>query len=472
MSRQYQTRTFSQQSAIGKKQSRFAPPPIIQPKAAKKSKAELPEWKPGGSGIDPLAGLQQTLQAKLTVGQPNDKYEKEADRVASEVVQRLRSAEQTSASEDASGESSVRRSPDNSQAPISIQPSIQLKGAIANKAISAELESSLNRAKSGGQALDANLQRSMGSAMGADFSGVNIHTDSQSDRLNRALQAKAFTTGNHIFFKSGEYNPSSQGGQGLIAHELTHVMQQKGTSVTSGVGEIVQRQVFEVPVHADTDNITRKFGTHDKYYQQEDDNCTYTMLSMDTNDYPYINPAAIPKYSEIIKSNRGKGDVSPHYRNGTGSTVYNANSRCAASIGLHKGGTLLTVYAANVYANSTVTSLISTKKTIDEHAPQHIGSHQGLNLGNSHVHFYHSNPNFVEEMLAWTISSLEKKPECIGGNDTSDRNRNIVANEIREHFDIPPVYKSPTEAWRQGGQNDIYTTSGSKQDWSGQSDVY
>jgi hypothetical protein len=86
--------------------------------------------------------------------------------------------------------------------------------------------------------------------MGADFSGVKVHTDSQSDQLNKSIQAKAFTTGQDVFFRQGAYEPSSQGGQELIAHELTHVVQQNGGAVqrspqqttTSSVGdERIQR---------------------------------------------------------------------------------------------------------------------------------------------------------------------------------------------------------------------------------------
>ncbi len=68
----------------------------------------------------------------------------------------------------------------------------------------------------------------MEQAFGSNFSQVRIHTDAQSDQLNRSIQAKAFTTGQDIFFRSGEYNPDSIAGQELMAHELTHIMQQKG----------------------------------------------------------------------------------------------------------------------------------------------------------------------------------------------------------------------------------------------------
>jgi len=88
----------------------------------------------------------------------------------------------------------------------------------------------INSARSGGQALDAGTAQKMSSTMGADFSGVKVHTDSTSDTLNRTLNAKAFTTGNDIFFQKGAYNPGTSEGDHLLGHELTHVVQQGGSS--------------------------------------------------------------------------------------------------------------------------------------------------------------------------------------------------------------------------------------------------
>lgn len=61
---------------------------------------------------------------------------------------------------------------------------------------------------------------------GADFSQVQIHADSQADEMNRQVSAHAFTHNEHIYFKEGEYNPESTEGKLLLAHELTHVVQQ------------------------------------------------------------------------------------------------------------------------------------------------------------------------------------------------------------------------------------------------------
>jgi hypothetical protein len=68
-------------------------------------------------------------------------------------------------------------------------------------------------------------------ALGADFSGVRVHADAGADALNQSLQARAFTTGQDVFFRQGAYNPGSSSGRELLAHELTHVVQQNGDEV-------------------------------------------------------------------------------------------------------------------------------------------------------------------------------------------------------------------------------------------------
>lgn len=92
----------------------------------------------------------------------------------------------------------------------------------------------IHRARSSGQALDGAVQAQMSRAMGHDFSGVRVHTDDEAHALNERLNAKAFTTGPDIFFRSGAYSPQSSAGQQLIAHELTHVVQQASGAVESG----------------------------------------------------------------------------------------------------------------------------------------------------------------------------------------------------------------------------------------------
>jgi hypothetical protein len=94
-----------------------------------------------------------------------------------------------------------------------------------------EVEQAVRRARGGGQALDSGVRAKMEPALGADFGGVRVHADAQADDLNRSLNARAFTSGQDIFFKQGTYNPGSSSGRELLAHELTHVVQQNGEEV-------------------------------------------------------------------------------------------------------------------------------------------------------------------------------------------------------------------------------------------------
>ena len=94
-----------------------------------------------------------------------------------------------------------------------------------------DVEQAIQRVRGGGQTLDSGARIRMESAFGADFSGVRVHTDGGADTLNRQLSARAFTTGQDIFFRQGAYNPGSSSGRELLAHELTHVVQQNGDKV-------------------------------------------------------------------------------------------------------------------------------------------------------------------------------------------------------------------------------------------------
>ena len=93
------------------------------------------------------------------------------------------------------------------------------------------LEQEIQQKRGSGQPISNKIRQPMEQAFGADFSQVQVHTDSKSNKLNESIQAKAFTTGTDIFFKQGEYQPDNQPGQELLAHELTHVVQQNGSKV-------------------------------------------------------------------------------------------------------------------------------------------------------------------------------------------------------------------------------------------------
>ncbi|MBW4517776.1 MAG: DUF4157 domain-containing protein [Timaviella obliquedivisa GSE-PSE-MK23-08B] len=124
--------------------------------------------------------------------------------------------------------SSIQREAEEEEEELQMKPAIQRRSDPGGRAASTDLESSINQARGSGQGLSDSIREPMEQAFGANFGNVRIHTDSQSDQLNRSINAQAFTTKNDIFFSKGKYDPSSKGGQELLAHELTHVVQQVG----------------------------------------------------------------------------------------------------------------------------------------------------------------------------------------------------------------------------------------------------
>ena len=163
----------------------------------------------GNRYVQQIINPQQrlTVQPKLMLGDIDTPSEREADQIASQAV--------------GSGQVTSTPTPVNGDTmPVSL-----------------ETERAINQAKGSGQPLPEGTQTQMSQALGVDLSGVRIHTDSRADGLNQSLQAKAFTTGQDIFFRQGAYSDSSSAGQQLLAHELTHVQQQINASSST----IIQR---------------------------------------------------------------------------------------------------------------------------------------------------------------------------------------------------------------------------------------
>jgi len=101
-----------------------------------------------------------------------------------------------------------------------------------------DLEQAIEHARGSGRPLDALPRRRMEAAFGADFGGVRVHTGRAADALNRALGANAFTLGRDIFFRAGSHDTGSSAGTRLLAHELTHVVQQQPSAGARGAIEI------------------------------------------------------------------------------------------------------------------------------------------------------------------------------------------------------------------------------------------
>ena len=158
----------------------------------------------------------------MEIGAPGDRYEQEADRVARRVVRRIHSGPP---GQPGQGEPAQDQKFKEDKKRIMMMPVIPRLMDVGI-GVSSDVAASFQQARQGGQPLPRPIREPMEQAMGADFSRVMVHADQRSDKLNRSIQAIAFTRGQDLFFRHGAYNPGSRASQELIAHELTHVLQQ------------------------------------------------------------------------------------------------------------------------------------------------------------------------------------------------------------------------------------------------------
>jgi hypothetical protein len=151
--------------------------------------------------------LDSPIQTKLRVGAPEDAAEREADAVAERVL--------------AMPEAAVQRKATETTAT-----------AGGNEGLASG---------SGDQPLPGNERAFFEPRLGADLSGVRVHSDTEAARLAAGLSARAFTTGRAVYFAEGQYQPQTRAGKFLLAHELTHVLQQQRGQAAIGGGPVVQR---------------------------------------------------------------------------------------------------------------------------------------------------------------------------------------------------------------------------------------
>ena len=292
------------------------------------------------SPIDQILHLQRTIgnqavqrlfksgmiQAKLRIGQPNDKYEQEADRVADEVmrmpepqVQRQVEPEEEEEEETLQSKPLVsqitplvqvqrqeepeeeeetlqskplanqitplaqvqrQEEPEEEEETLQAKPLTEQITPLVQKQVEEEeepiqtkliddaqvqrqeeeeepimtkgitgsaykirndLSARLNLSRSGGQPLPEADKSFMERRFSANFSGVRVHTDSNAIQMNKELNAQAFTHGRNIYFGTGRYRPGTSSGKRLLAHELTHVVQQR-SNLRNQQAEGIQRQ--------------------------------------------------------------------------------------------------------------------------------------------------------------------------------------------------------------------------------------
>lgn len=186
-----------------------------------------------------------SVQTKLTVSTPGDQYEQEADRVADQVVRMDGPPRNNQATGFTTAAGSVvQRKCAKCEDEEAIQKK-ELEGHEAGSGYAREAPSIVHEAlRSPGQPLDAATRAFMEPRLGHDFSQVRVHADAQAATSARRIGALAFTAGRDIVFGNGQFAPETVAGQKLLAHELTHVIQQEG-SASRGVQRDVDPAVEE-----------------------------------------------------------------------------------------------------------------------------------------------------------------------------------------------------------------------------------
>lgn len=172
------------------------------------------------AGNSTVVALLAAGQAKLQVGAADDPYEREADAVARRVVAALHSGvdRREAFDEELGAGPAVSR----------IQRRAAPEVGAAGGELSGDTEAAIDAARSGGRPLEPEMRSGFEQAFGADLSEVRLHTGSGSAALNDRVAARAFTVGSDIFLGSGTPDLGSTAGQELLAHELTHTIQQRG----------------------------------------------------------------------------------------------------------------------------------------------------------------------------------------------------------------------------------------------------
>jgi len=209
--------------------------PSTSPRRSREPIRTLPQAPPREVAVQLSPAQQQTLLTGLFGpqlaafkggGGLGDAHEREADEVAAGLL---------------------GKEPQAQPRPVqAARPGAGLQG------VHPQIQASIADASGRGEHLPHELQSRFGQGLGADLSNVRVHTDQRADTLNRALNARAFTWGRDVFFRRGQYSPSTSDGQSLLAHELTHVVQQSGGSspraatAQTGIQPMIQRYIMQI----------------------------------------------------------------------------------------------------------------------------------------------------------------------------------------------------------------------------------
>lgn len=295
------------------------------------------------------------IKSKLKIGQPGNKYEQEADAVADRVMRMTDSNQiqmQPIEEEEELMQPKLRMQPIEEEEELlqpklrmqpleeeeeMLQPKIQLQEEemlqpkfrlqlleeeeemIQSKAKSgkgfesSELTKHISSTKGNGQPLSTHTNQFMSKAFSTDLSGVKVHTNLKAVQMNQQLGARAFTYGNNIYFNNGEFNPNSSSGKNLLAHELTHVVQQGMTkgkiSSKFSSPSLPQPTVQRYTDYSVADQIGNKSnkwkhpsGTKMMRVADSGKMAIDAILSLNI----WVKPYMIKKSNDIFKANKSK----------------------------------------------------------------------------------------------------------------------------------------------------------------------
>ncbi len=230
------------------------------------------------------------FQPKLSINQPNDVYEQEADAMADKVM-RMPDTENNQHGFFSPAITSISRKCQHCEK----ERMHHKEGPEANIRDNTELDNYVGSLSSSGQAMSESIRQFFEPRFGRAFSDVKVHTDSMAAKSTQSINAFAYTTGSDIVFNSGQYSPDSENGKRLIAHELTHVVQQKG-----GADKSVQRDTIAKDKGYDPDTIVNS---------KDMPNAIELMIESSATLKPYLDPKA-PKIDD-----KGKFKVKIGYAN-------------------------------------------------------------------------------------------------------------------------------------------------------------
>ena len=201
----------------------------------------------------------QPVQFSLKIGQPGDVYEREADAMADHVVDTPNPEFQHKLKQSTGKLTSSK---------LTLQPKSTSQKVDSGNAIRGDqITNQLKTSKGKGSSLDESIRSRMEPEFGADFSPVRIHTDSEAVQLNQDLGAQAFTHGSDIYFNNSKYNPHSKTGERLLAHELTHTVQQGAIPTSKSNHGIVQTNLIQRDTECEAEKEKR--GSKEQAQQAE-----------------------------------------------------------------------------------------------------------------------------------------------------------------------------------------------------------